>query len=156
MSSPLSSDPARLDALLPPPPPPAANYVPVREAGGLLFVAGQTPHVRGELRLRGRVGAEVAPEDAKQLAREAALNAVSALRAHVGDLSEIAGIATVTGYVAAAPGFAAHPAVIDGASELLIECFGEAGRHSRAAVGVASLPDGAPVEISVTAIRRGA
>lgn len=72
----------------------------------------------------------------------------------MGDLREVAGIVSVTGFVACAPAFARHPRVIDGASELLIECFGEAGRHARAAVGVQSLPDGAPVEISVIALRR--
>lgn len=154
MSSTDSLDLARIDAILPPAPPPAANYVPVREANGMLYVAGQTPHVLGELRLRGSVGAEVSPEQAKELAREAALNAVAALKAYLGDLSQLDRIVTVTGYIAAAPGFTGHPGVIDGASEALIECFGEAGRHSRAAVGVFSLPDGAPVEVSVTALRR--
>lgn len=149
-----SAGPARIEPLLPPPPPPAANYVPVREAAGLLYVAGQTPHVAGRLRLRGIVGDGVSPEEARLLARDAALNAVSALRAHVGDLGEIAGIVSVTGFVACTPAFARHPWVIDGASELFIEAFGEAGRHARAAVGVASLPDGAPVEVSVIAQRR--
>lgn len=146
--------PTGIEAILPPPPPPAANYVPVREAAGTLYVAGQTPHVLGELRARGRVGAEVPPELARELAREAALNSLSALRAHVGSLDEIAGIVSVTGFVASDPEFVRHPWVIDGASELFIEVFGDAGRHARAAVGVACLPDGAPVEISVVALRR--
>lgn len=154
MSSPEFFDASANEPLLPPPPPPAANYLPVREADGLLFVAGQTPHIAGELPIRGRVGAEVCPEEAKQLARRAALNALSALGDHLGGLENIARILTVTGYVAATPEFTAHPTVIDGASEVLIECLGEAGRHSRAAVGVASLPDGAPVEVSVIAQRR--
>ncbi|UOQ56924.1 RidA family protein [Leucobacter allii] len=145
---------ARIAPLLPPPPRPAANYVPVREAGGLLCVAGQTPHVDGRLRLRGIVGDGVAPEEARLLARDAALGAVSALRAHLGDLREVAGIVSVTGYVACTPAFARQPWVIDGASELFIEAFGAAGRHARAAVGVAALPDGAPVEVSVIALRR--
>ncbi|MGO3151777.1 MAG: RidA family protein [Galactobacter sp.] len=155
MSSMNSADLARIDALLPPAPQPAANYVPVREAGGLLYVAGQTPHVAGALSLRGRVGQDVTAEQARELARTAALNAVSALRAHLGSLTLVAGIVTVTGYVAAAPDFTRHPWVIDGASAALIECFGDDGIHARAAVGVASLPDGAPVEVSVVALRRG-
>jgi enamine deaminase RidA (YjgF/YER057c/UK114 family) len=144
----------RITALLPPPPPPAANYTPVRETTGFLHVAGQTPHVGGELRLRGRVGNavhDVRPEDARGLAREAALNAVSALAHHLGDLRRLSHIVSVTVFIASDPAFTRHPWVADGASDALIELFGEAGRHARAAVGVASLPDGAPVEISVIA-----
>lgn len=146
--------PIRLEqiaALLPPPPPPAANYLPVREAAGLLHVAGQTPHVGGELRLRGRVGAEVAPEDARHLAREAVLNAVSALHRHLGDLQRISHFVSLTVFIASDPSFLRHPWVADGASEALVELFGEPGRHARAAVGVATLPDGAPVEVSLIA-----
>lgn len=154
MSSTNSTDLDRIDALLPPAPKPAANYVPVREANGLLYVAGQTPHVGGELRLRGRVGEDVTADDARDLARTAALNSVSALRAHLGSLDRLQGILSVTGYVACSPDFGRHPWVIDGASEALIECFGDDGVHARAAVGVQSLPDGAPVEVSVIALRR--
>lgn len=125
--------------------------MPVREAGGLLYVAGQTPHVDGNLRLRGLVGAEVTHEDARKLAREAALNAISALQYFLGDLRRISHFVTLTAYIAAVSQFTRHPWVADGASETLVDLFGEAGRHSRAAVGVASLPDGAPVEISVVA-----
>jgi enamine deaminase RidA (YjgF/YER057c/UK114 family) len=119
----------------------------------LIFVAGQTPHVEGHLRLRGRVGETVSVEEARALARGAALNAISALREYLGDLHEVGSIVSVTGFVACDPTFTRHPCVIDGASELLIECFGEAGRHARAAVGVQSLPDGSPVEVSVVAAR---
>lgn len=142
------------DHTLPNPPPPAANYLPVREAAGVLYVAGQTPHRDGILRLRGRVGEAVTAEDGRELAREAALNALAALKDHLGSLDEIALIASVTGFVASAPDFARHPWVIDGASEAFIEILGERGRHARAAVGVQSLPDGAPVEVSVIAVRR--
>jgi len=144
----------RIAALLPPPPPPAANYVPVREAGGFLHVAGQTPHVRGELRLRGAVGDgphHVSPEQARELAGEAALNAIAAIADHLGDLRRLSHLVSATVFVASDPAFARHPWVADGASETLVELFGEAGRHARAAVGVASLPDGAPVEVSVVA-----
>lgn len=137
--------------LLPAPPPPAANYVPVREAGRLLHVAGQTPHVEGHLRLRGTVGSEVTPEEARSLAREAVLNSVAALRHHLGELRRISHFVSLTVFVASTPEFTRHPWVADGASEALVELFGEPGRHARAAVGVSSLPDGAPVEVSVVA-----
>lgn len=150
----MASSPAHPDRLLPNPPPPAANYLPVREAAGVLYVAGQTPHRDGTLRLRGRVGEAVTAEDARELAREAALNALAALKDHLGSLDEIELIASVTGFVASAADFARHPWVIDGASEAFIEVLGERGRHARAAVGVQSLPDGAPVEVSVIAVRR--
>lgn len=150
----MSSSPAHPDHPLPSPPLPAANYLPVREAAGVLYVAGQTPHRDGTLRLRGRVGEAVTAEDARELAREAALNALAALKDHLGSLDEIELIASVTGFVASAPDFARHPWVIDGASEAFIEVLGERGRHARAAVGVQSLPDGAPVEVSVIAVRR--
>lgn len=150
----MTSSPAHPDHPLPNPPLPAANYFPVREAAGVLYVAGQTPHRDGTLRLRGRVGEAVTAEDARELAREAALNALAALKDHLGSLDEIELIASVTGFVASAPDFARHPWVIDGASEAFIEILGERGRHARAAVGVQSLPDGAPVEVSVIAVRR--
>ena len=150
----MPSSPAHPDRLLPNPPLPAANYLPVRETAGVLYVAGQTPHRDGTLRLRGRVGEAVTAEDARELAREAALNALAALKDHLGSLDEIELIASVTGFVASAPDFARHPWVIDGASEAFIEVLGERGRHARAAVGVQSLPDGAPVEVSVIAVRR--
>lgn len=137
--------------MLPPPPRPAADYIPVREAAGMLHVAGQTPHIGGEIALRGVVGESVSPEDARGLARTAALNAVSALRQHLGDLNRISHFVSLTVFIAASPTFTRHPWVADGASSALVEIFGDAGRHARAAVGVASLPDGAPVEVSVIA-----
>ena len=140
-----------ISALLPPPPAPAAHYVPVREAGGFVYVAGQTPHINGDIRLRGLVRDAVTPEEARELARGAVLNAVSALHAHLGDLRRIAHFVHLTVFVAAEAPFARHPWIADGASETLTELFGDAGQHARAAVGVASLPDGAPVEVSVVA-----
>lgn len=142
---------SRIDELLPPPPPPAANYVPVREAGGFLHVAGQTPHRDGILRLRGTVGSTVSAEDARELAGEAALNAISAIRHHLGDLGRLHSVVSMTGFVACTADFGRHPWVIDGASEMLVSLLGEGGRHARAAVGVQSLPDGAPVEVSLVA-----
>jgi len=141
----------QLDKMLPPPPKPAANYVPVREAAGMLHVAGQTPHVAGEIALRGVVGDSVSAEEARELARTAALNAVAALQQHLGNLSRLSHFVSMTVFIAAVPPFTRHPWVADGASSVLVELFGDAGRHARAAVGVASLPDGAPVEVSVIA-----
>ncbi|MGJ0204094.1 RidA family protein [Leucobacter sp. gxy201] len=143
--------PQQIAELLPPPPQPAADYLPVREAAGMLHVAGQTPHIAGDIAMRGVVGESVAPEDARDLARTAVLNAVSALQQHLGDLDRISHFVSLTVFVAALPTFTRHPWVADGASNTLVELFGEAGRHARAAVGVASLPDGAPVEVSVIA-----
>lgn len=147
----------QIELLLPPPPPPAATYIPVREAGGFLYVAGQTPHVLGELNHRGPVGDDetdsVRPEIARQLARVAVLNSLSALNHYLGDLREIGAIVSLTGFVAAGPQFRHHPWVIDGASAALVELLGAGGEHARAAVGVASLPDGAPVELSLIAHR---
>ncbi len=145
---------AALERTLPPPPPPAANYLPVREAAGFLYVAGQTPHRSGQIRLRGRVGEGITAEDARELAREAAHNVLSALRGHLGTLDDLEMIVSLSGFIATSPDFAGHPWVIDGASEAFIEMLGDRGRHARAAIGVQSLPDGAPVELSVVALRR--
>jgi enamine deaminase RidA (YjgF/YER057c/UK114 family) len=105
--------------------------------------------VDGALQVTGKVGAEVTPEQAKELARTAALNAIAAVRAEVGDLSQVRRIVKVVGYVASAPGFTGQPGVVNGASELLGEVFGAAGRHARSAVGVAVLPLDAPVEVEL-------
>lgn len=145
---------ARLEELgieLPPAPAPVASYVPVTVAGGLAFVAGQVPMQAGEVLLAGKLGADVDVEDAQQAARRCALQALSALRDALGTLDRIAGIAQVTVYVASAPGFTAQPAVANGASDALVEVFGEQGKHARAAVGVSELPLGAAVEVAVIA-----
>jgi enamine deaminase RidA (YjgF/YER057c/UK114 family) len=141
-------------ASLPPAPQPVALYTAVREWGGLLYVAGQTPHVQGELEHRGRVGTEVSVVDGRHMARRAALNVVAALQHHLGTLDQLEGVLSLTGFVACAADFTDHPAVINGASELFVELFGQSGVHARAAVGVSSLPGGAPVEISVIAALR--
>lgn len=147
------SKPTDLPAL-PSPPSPAANYIPVREAAGFLYVAGQTPHRAGDIRLRGRVGEDVSAEDARELAGEAAQNVLAVLQQHLGSLDELEMIVSLSGFVASAPDFTRHPWVVDGASDTFIEYLGERGRHARAAIGVQSLPDGAPVELSVVALRR--
>lgn len=127
---------------------PAGSYVPARQSGRLVFTAGQLPFVDGALAATGKVGAEVTPEQGYDLARACALNALAAVDGLVG-LDAVAGVVKVVGFVASAPGFTGQPGVINGASELLADVFGEAGRHARSAVGVAELPLGAPVEVEL-------
>lgn len=124
----------------------AGSYVPIARTGDLLFTAGQLPFVDGALPATGLVGAEVSAEDANGYARVAALNLLAAVDAAVG-LDAVVRVVKLVGFVASAPGFTGQPAVINGASDLMAEVFGEAGRHARSAVGVASLPLGAPVEV---------
>lgn len=148
-----SSRLADLGIELPPVVAPLAAYVPARRAGPLVFTAGQLPMIDGALPVTGRVGESVTPEIAYGLARRAALNALAAIDALVG-LDAVTDVVKVVGYVASGPQFTGHPAVVNGASELLGEVFGPAGAHARSAVGVASLPMGSPVEIElVVAVR---
>ncbi len=128
--------------------PPLASYVPAVRTGDLVFTSGQLPMVKGAMSHTGLVGDAVTAEQAKELARTCALNALAAIDALVG-LDSVARVVKVVGFVASAPGFTGQPAVINGASELLGEVFGEAGRHARSAVGVAALPLDAPVEVEV-------
>ncbi|TDD26838.1 RidA family protein [Actinomadura sp. KC06] len=131
--------------------PPVASYVPTARTGSLVYTAGQIPLVKGELGLTGKVGAEVSPEEGARQARICALNAIAALKAEVGELSRIARIVKVVGFVASAPDFDGQPQVINGASDLLVEVFGDAGKHARSAVGVAVLPRDVPVEVELIA-----
>ncbi|HEV8555083.1 MAG TPA: RidA family protein [Actinophytocola sp.] len=128
--------------------PPAGAYVPAVRSGSLVYTAGQVPFVDGVVAATGKVGAEVDPEAAKGHARTCALNALAAVDALVG-IDAVVRVVKVVGYVASADGFTAQPAVLNGASELLGEIFGEAGKHARAAVGVAELPLGVPVEVEL-------
>ena len=127
---------------------PAGAYIPARRTGSLVFTAGQVPFVDGALPITGKVGAEVTPEQGYDLARICALNALAAVDDLV-DLDAVGGVVKVVGFVASAPGFTGQPGVVNGASELLGAVFGDAGRHARAAVGVAELPLGAPVEVEI-------
>jgi enamine deaminase RidA (YjgF/YER057c/UK114 family) len=129
--------------------PPLAAYVPALRVGDLVWTSGQLPMVDGTLAATGKVGAEVDAEDAAGLARICALNALAAIKAEVGDLDEVTRVIKVVGYVASTPTFTGQPAVINGASQLLGEVFGDAGRHARSAVGVAVLPLDAPVEVEL-------
>lgn len=143
---------ARLAALglsLPSVAAPLAAYVPAVRTGNIVYTAGQLPLVDGQLLSSGKVGAEVGDVEAAALARTCALNALAAAAAEAGGLSSIKRIVKLTGFVASAPDFTAQPQVVNGASELLLEIFGEAGRHARSAVGTAVLPRNAPVEIEL-------
>ncbi|MER5970252.1 RidA family protein [Streptomyces sp. NPDC001922] len=128
---------------------PLASYVPAVRSGSYVFTAGQLPLVEGKLGVTGKVGAEVTPEEAKELARLCALNALAAVKSAVGDLDRIARVVKVVGFVASASDFTGQPAVVNGASELLGEVLGEKGVHARSAVGVAVLPLDAPVEVEI-------
>jgi enamine deaminase RidA (YjgF/YER057c/UK114 family) len=130
---------------------PLASYVPTARTGSLVYTAGQLPLVGGELAATGKVGAEISPEDAAELARTCALNVIAAIKAEVGELSRVARIVKVVGFVASAPDFYGQPQVINGASDLLGEVFGEVGAHARSAVGVLVLPRNAPVEVEAIA-----
>ena len=118
--------------------------------GGVARTSGQLPRIEGRLTCIGTLGVDVSVEEGSEAARVCALNALSVLRQALGTLDRIERVLTVTGYVACAPGFAEQPAVVDGASRVLYEVFGDAGRHTRSAIGVAALPRGGAVEIEVT------
>ena len=128
---------------------PLAAYVPAVRTGDLVFTSGQLPMVEGELVATGKVGAEVTPDEAAELAKICALNAIAAVQALVGDLDCVVRVVKVVGFVASDPAFAEQPAVINGASNLLKTAFGDAGAHARSAVGVAVLPRNAPVEVEI-------
>jgi enamine deaminase RidA (YjgF/YER057c/UK114 family) len=127
---------------------PLAAYLPAVRSGSQVYVSGQVPFVDGKLLATGKVGAEVSPERAAELAARCALNGLAAVDDLVG-LASVARVVKVTGFVASAPGFTGQPGVINGASNLLGDVFGEAGRHARSAIGVAELPLDAPVEVEM-------
>ncbi|GAB6897007.1 RidA family protein [Kineosporia succinea] len=134
---------------LPAPVKPLANYVPATRTGNLVYTAGQLPLANGTLLAEGKVGAGVTPEQAHAAARQAAVNALAAVKGEIGELSRVVRVVKVVVFVASAPDFTAQPAVADGASSLLDVAFGEAGRHSRSAVGVCVLPRDAAVEVEI-------
>lgn len=140
---------AELGIELPPVAAPVAAYVPAVVSGSLVFTAGQIPLVGGKVAATGHVGADVTPEDAARLARTCALNALAAVESVIGSLDRVTRIVKVVGFVASAPGFTGQPLVVNGASELLGEVFGEIGLHARSAVGVSELPLGVPVEVEL-------
>jgi enamine deaminase RidA (YjgF/YER057c/UK114 family) len=135
---------------LPPTPKPLAAYIPAKQSGKLVFTAGQLPMVKGELISKGLLGKDVEIEEANNAARICTLNALAAIKGVIGDLDKIKQIVRVVGYVASLPTFTQQPAVVNGASELLLEIFGDVGKHARSAVGMAVLPLNASVEIELT------
>lgn len=140
---------AELGIELPPAPQPVASYIPVKVVGDLAWVAAQIPMQDGAVTVTGSAGANVTTEEAKAGARRCAIQALAALRAALGSLDRVKGIVKVDVFVASAPGFTEQPAVANGASDLLVEVFGDEGRHARAAVGVPELPLGAAVEVGL-------
>ena len=135
---------------LPPAAAPVASYVPVKRGGGVAFVSGQVPMEEGSPIATGRLGAGISLEEGVDLARRCALQALAALRDELGSLDAVKGILRVGVFVASTPDFTDQPKVGNGASDLLVEVFGDEGRHARAAVGCPSLPLGVPVEVELT------
>jgi enamine deaminase RidA (YjgF/YER057c/UK114 family) len=136
---------------LPPAAAPVASYVPVSVAGNLAFVAGQVPLEDGKPMVAGRLGAELETEEGARWARRCGLQALAALRAELGSLDRVARVVKVTVWVASTEAFTEQPKVANGASDLFVEVFGDAGKHARAAVSAQALPLGAPVEVEVVA-----
>ncbi|GLK23147.1 RidA family protein [Microbacterium thalassium] len=148
----LSQRLAELGIDLPDVVPPVAAYIPAKVHGDLVYTSGQLPMVAGALPATGKVGdghGLVPASDAKEYARQSALNAIAAAAAAVGGVDQLTGVVKVVGFVSSVPEFTGQPGVINGASEVLGEIFGEAGRHARSAVGVPVLPLDSPVEVEV-------
>lgn len=142
---------AELGIALPEPPAPVASYVQATRTGSLIFVSGQIPIRDGSIPRTGLVGNDLTVEEGAEEARWCALNCLAQVRAAAGTLDAVARIVKLTVFVASAPGFGRQPMVANGASDLMVEIFGEAGRHARAAVGCSDLPLGAPVEVELIA-----
>jgi enamine deaminase RidA (YjgF/YER057c/UK114 family) len=134
---------------LPSPPQPVATYVPAVQAGDLLFLSGVVPFRDGKLALAGKLGADLTVEQGYEAARIALLNALAIVRKELGTLDRVKRVVRMVGHVASADGFVQQPAVVNGASDLLVKIFDDAGRHARVAVGAAELPLNAPVELEI-------
>jgi enamine deaminase RidA (YjgF/YER057c/UK114 family) len=139
----------QLGLALPAPPKPVANYVPVVRVGDLLFLSGVLPSRDGQLIMTGKLGLNLSIEQGMEAARVAVLNGLSIIRQEAGSLDRVKRIVKMVGHIASAPGFTDQPQVLNGASDLLVSLFGDAGRHARVAVGAAELPRQAPVEIEL-------
>ena len=143
---------ARLKELkieLPSAPKPVASYVPAVRAGNLIFLAGQGPMSAGRPTISGKVGSDLSEEQGNKAARQTVFNLLAALKAEIGSLDRVKRIVKLTGFVNSAPGFTRQPWVVNGASDLLVDIFGEAGKHARSSVGVSELPMNIPVEIEL-------
>lgn len=134
---------------LPEPITPLASYVPVTRTGNLLFVSGQLPIVDGKLKSTGKVGSKLGIPQSQELAKICAINCLAAIKGEIGDLDKVTKIVKVVGFVNSFTGFTKQPLIINGASDFLIEVFGDAGKHARSAVGVRELPRDAPIEIEM-------
>ncbi len=144
----------RLEALsisLPIPPKPAGSYIPVVRTGNLVFVSGQIPMKDGQVQFKGQVPTSISPDEAQKAARLCIINVLSQLKSEIGNLDKVSKIVRVSGFVNSSPEFYEQPKIINAASDLLFEIFGEKGKHSRIAVGVASLPLNSAVEIDLIA-----
>ena len=130
---------------------PAGHYVPAVRTGNLVFVSGQLPKVEGRIAFKGRVGKDLNVESARRAAKACLANVLAALKFEIGSLDKVRRIVRMTGYINTYPGFSEHPKVLDAASEQLIEIFGEAGKHSRVAIGVVELPFGSSMEMEMIA-----
>jgi enamine deaminase RidA (YjgF/YER057c/UK114 family) len=140
---------AELGYVLPDPPRPVGAYLPAQQIGELLFLSGTTCYKEGRLLYTGRVGKDLTIEQGFEAARQTALNLLSVIKATIGDLDRVEKVIKLNGYVNSAPDFDRQPAVINGASELLEQIFGERGRHARTSIGVSDLPGHIPVEIEM-------
>ena len=138
-----------LGLVLPAPPKPVATYIPVVQTGNLLFLSGMIPLQGGMLIMAGKLSKDISVEQGYEAAKICVLNALAVIRQHLGTLDRVKQVVKLVGYVASAEGFVQQPAVINGASDLLVKIFGDAGRHARVAVGAAALPLNAPVEIEL-------
>lgn len=147
MSGRIAARLAELGITLPVLSPPVANYLPYVRTGNLLFVSGQIPTMAGELRFVGKLGREFEVQDGQKAARICAMNILAHVQAAIGDLDAVTRVVKLTGFVNAMPEFGQEPAVINGASDLMVEIFGDIGRHARAAVGVNTLPFRVAVEV---------
>ncbi|HXC61354.1 MAG TPA: RidA family protein [Nitrospiria bacterium] len=134
---------------LPDAPKPLGAYVPAVRAGNLLFLSGMLPLILGELQYQGKLGMDLTIEQGYESARTAVLNALAVIRQEIGDLSRVARVVRLTGYVTSAPGFTQQAAVLNGASDLLLKMFGERGKHARLALGAAELPLSSPIELEL-------
>ena len=140
-----------LGITLPEAPPAVATYQPWIQTGNLIFTSGQLPFRDGLIAYEGKLGSELSEEDGYQAARQCALNAIAQLKAAAGNLNKIRKIVRIEGYVHCAEGFRGHPQVINGASDLIVEIFGEKGRHTRLALGINEMPVNAAVQLAITA-----
>jgi enamine deaminase RidA (YjgF/YER057c/UK114 family) len=142
---------AELGLTLPEAPAPVASYVPAVKQGNWVYVSGQIPLRDGKVGVTGKLGSGVTLEEAQAEARQCALNALAVIKSVVGSLDNVERIVKITGFVACTPDFADAPTVVNGASDLFVEVFGDKGKHARSAVGVAALPFDVPVEVEVIA-----